>query len=1186
MNKRKKIVKGIISYILTLAMTIFFALYLNATVGWFMLVALILAPVLSVFFMLISSASVCVNCEMEDCILNKNDMCTMKVTIHNRFLFPTTPLEVQVLDSASVRSEDKHILVSVLPFEKQTIIIHFKAKMWGASHVGVKSVKATDYLGLFAFSTRKKDAPKWTSRVFVIPEIVDVSPRDDKILNVVQASCFGDDGDDTVEVSSYNTYGGFPGCDNREYVPGDSLKRINWKQSAKREKLLVRLDDVLASKSVNLVLDSAYFQKTLPIEKLKQSSLYQDMEKEEIEAKIAEDAVETTLGIVKALIASNYTVKVFFTIETEFTLYEIEDEQDIELLRIRLAEYDFDRTGEKERFPKEEMLEIQSSFIYCTPNDYKMVYSHVKEERDENKISVFSIVGDVVNALPEVEQVSSALNKGEKKKKRSQNVPKSIGLKKNLLSMMIPYCLALVSSVTLFEVFKVSPVSLWTVLQAIVCLAIFALCYYAKEHKFIGGAIIGIVIVGALFYFSTVAFSGITYMQWFVSGADTIESTSEYLLSLIAIFTLLFSMVLFYYTQIYYRTFAILLVSIIPYVVYVKLIREVRIGYVAIAVVLNAAAFLINTRKRKDAKKRIVGFTKGILSLGIYALCFIMMAFAVPRGEETKYYHYFEEWFLGGNASVPIPEEYGDQNDYSGNADNFNQLTNRQLYNIYNADLSDKLYVRRQVFDYYDFENDRWYDDDIYATYANIDEEAAAHTASLQNENLLKLLIVCDELSPGFLEKYQLEELKNKDYRDVVNHASISARNFESFYLIAPLKTLNMETYYSDNIHRTAHGVYGNGDAPFGRYISYDITYVSEFKAKKDWIAIGGANLSYEQSYQLYDEMLSIINNAISGEMESSNMIAKEELEQYKEWSQAFYQENRFAKEYANACQKNTEEIPDEIVALARNITKDCTYEWEKAEALEQYFENENFVYDLEYDAPDDSVEYFLFEGKTGTCSDFASAYVLMARAVGLTVRYVEGFVPSREISATYEWQYLVRTKSSHAYPEVYIPNLGFVVYEPTVGGIGEMNFSQNAGIMAYITTLVFRFVGIISVIVLLIAFGLLISRIIAPTLAEKHFMSQVKKAENNAAVIMLYKRFMNKYVKTFLHQVTAHTPYEVAMWFEQIFQEDISILCYAVEKSIYGEMTISTGEFEETLEIYYKAKSAVKEYKKQNKKR
>ena len=54
MKKVFKVVKGIISYILALALTVVFALFLNARVGWFMLIALILAPVLSVFFAFIT----------------------------------------------------------------------------------------------------------------------------------------------------------------------------------------------------------------------------------------------------------------------------------------------------------------------------------------------------------------------------------------------------------------------------------------------------------------------------------------------------------------------------------------------------------------------------------------------------------------------------------------------------------------------------------------------------------------------------------------------------------------------------------------------------------------------------------------------------------------------------------------------------------------------------------------------------------------------------------------------------------------------------------------------------------------------------------------------------------------------------------------------------------------------------
>ncbi len=1161
MKRGKKIVKGIISYILTLALTIFFALYMNATVGWFMLVALILAPVLSVFFALLTTLFVRVDCEMEDCLLAKGDTCQMTVILQNKSLFPTTPLEVEVLNGEGVKSNNKHILVSLLPFEKQSIQITFCAKICGPSNVGIKSVKATDYLGLLAFKIRKVSYESLKRNVAVIPNMADVSLRDDKILKVMQASLHAEDGDDTVEVSS-NTFGGFPGCDNREYVPGDPLKRVNWKQSAKRGRLLVRLDDVLSSKSVNLVLDSIFLRNLVDKEKMAKVPGYAEISPEDIPAKIAEDAVENALGIARALILSSYSVNFFVAKETDFERFGMEDEKDIESVRLLLAGYKFDQSGQRRRIPKEDTLDKYAAFIFSTPNDYKEVFGALKEHEDASRMSVFSVIGD---ANIQMDRQEKAILKREKR----QTEDAKGKLMSQIGSMIIPYLLALVSSVTLFAVFGVSPFSWWTILQAIVCAGIFGLCHYAKGHKLLGGALISVVIVVSLFFFSRVAFSGVEYLQWFMSGADSIENTFSYLMSLVLVFTMLFAMVLFYYTQVYYRTSAILLVTIIPYVVYVKLIREVGIGYVMLAIVLNVATFLINTRKQSDSGKRISGYQKGIVSVIMYAVCFVLIAYAIPKSDETKYYHFFEEWFLGGNTSVPVPEEYGDKNEYSGNADNFNQLTNRQLYNVYNADLSEALYLRRQVFDYYDFKNHRWYDEDAYSEYSKKMTDSGYDKKYLNNTVFLELLKKADEASPGFLEKYDMAHMKDAYFEEKVSTATIMSRNFESYYLITPTKTQQVSSYYDDKIYMTEHGIYGNETESFLRSSTYQVTYVSEFKAKSDWIELGGSNMNYETSSRMISEMYEIIaSNYSMGSTEYEAALA-------------FYEEDSFAQKYARACMENTAQISDEVRQLALEITKDCTYEWEKAQALDRYFLVGGFTYDLEYDAPDDSVEYFLFEGKTGTCSDFASAYVLLARAAGLTVRYVEGFVPSREVTATYEWQYVVRTKSSHAYPEVYIPNLGFVVYEPTAGNIAETEMTQNAGVVSYITTVVFRVVAILASVAFAIAIILIVSRIIAPAMLEKNFLKKVDKATNTAAVIMLYKRILHKHSAQYISAAAINTPYEFAEKFEAIFAYDISPFTYLVEKAAYRNVEVDERDKKEAVFIYMQTKKIIKNHRK-----
>ncbi len=1169
MKKGKKIVKGIISYILALALTVFFALYMNATVGWFMFVALILAPVLSVFFALLTSLFTGVDIEMEDCVLAKGDSCRMKIHVRNKSLFPTTPLEIEMLSMDGVKCQDKQVIASLLPFDKQSFEVTFTAKISGPAMVGIKSVKATDYLGILSFMVRRIAYDKLKRHVAVIPNMADISLRDDKILMIMQAANQYEDSDDTKEAGT-NTVGGFPGCDNREYQPGDPLKRINWKQSAKRGKLLVRLDDVLSSKSVNLVLDSSFLRESVNMDKVSDSLLYKDVPKEDLILKIAEDAVEAALGISRALVLSGYTVKFFINGETEFNQYELEDERDLENIRLLLAKYKFDYDGQKERFPEEDILDKYATFLFCTPNGYKDVYVGLNDGEDASRMSVFSIIGDLSGETGEKKAIPE---RKERIKENNEN-PK---IKEMVRDMLIPYLLSLTLSVTIFAVFGVSPVSIWSLAQAVVCGGIFVLCSYTKRHKLIGGVLISIEILVALFFFSLVAFSGVEYLQWFISGADTIENTFSYLMSLMLIFTLLFSMVTFYYTQVYYRTSAIMLVTLIPYVVYVKLIREVAIGYVMVAIVLNVAAFLFNVRKQRDRDKRIVGYKKGLVSVFLYAVCFILIAFAIPKSEETKYYHFFEEWFLGGNTSVPVPEEYGVQSEHSGNADNFNQLTNRQLYNIYNADLSETLYLRRQVFDYYDFENHRWYGEKDYSKYTTPYEITNTDTINLTRTKFLELLRKTEEVSPGFLEKYNLQEICNSDFNEEVINATVFTRNFESFYLPAPVKTISISMGYDGStVYTNTHRIYGRENVPFARNQSYDIEYVSDSKVKEDWISQGGSDMTYDTEKKMLDELYEIWIRK-QGEWNEEDALVWDIDWEYMD-----------IERYARACEKNTEKISEEVVELAVEITKDCTYEWEKAEAIERYFHEEQYVYDLEYDAPDDSVEYFLFEGKTGTCSDFASAYVLLARAAGLTVRYVEGFVPTREVTANYEWHYVVRTKTAHAYPEVYIPNLGFVVYEPTVGIVADSGQTRNYGVVSYVITIVMRVGTIFAGVIFLIALILLVSRIIAPAINETYFLKKVHKAENGTALIMLYKRIRDKETYAYIKDSMADTPYEFALQFEYVFQQDISALIYLVEKAAYRNVSITNQEKQVALEIYQQIKSIIKEYKrkKRHKKR
>ena len=120
------------------------------------------------------------------------------------------------------------------------------------------------------------------------------------------------------------------------------------------------------------------------------------------------------------------------------------------------------------------------------------------------------------------------------------------------------------------------------------------------------------------------------------------------------------------------------------------------------------------------------------------------------------------------------------------------------------------------------------------------------------------------------------------------------------------------------------------------------------------------------------------------------------------------------------------------IVGVARSITRASTTPYEKALALQNYFRR-GFVYDLNARAGHDeqALENFLFRTRRGYCEQFAGAYAVLARAVGLPTRVAVGFTPG-ELGG--DGEYHVRGLNAHAWPEVYLEGSGWVAFEPTPG--------------------------------------------------------------------------------------------------------------------------------------------------------
>jgi len=119
----------------------------------------------------------------------------------------------------------------------------------------------------------------------------------------------------------------------------------------------------------------------------------------------------------------------------------------------------------------------------------------------------------------------------------------------------------------------------------------------------------------------------------------------------------------------------------------------------------------------------------------------------------------------------------------------------------------------------------------------------------------------------------------------------------------------------------------------------------------------------------------------------------------------------------------------DRVVDLAASLTAGAGSNYERAAAVERWLEA-NKRYSLDAPKPDDDlVTEFVLGDAPGYCTYYASAMAVLLRSQGVPARFVTGFTSGQQV-ADDEW--VVRGVDSHAWVEVYVPDRGWVRFDPT----------------------------------------------------------------------------------------------------------------------------------------------------------
>lgn len=718
-----------------------------------------------------------------------------------------------------------------------------------------------------------------------------------------------------------------------------------------------------------------------------------------------------------------------------------------------------------------------------------------------------------------------------------------------ILPLVFPFLFCFMQNLAVLEIYGASGFSKYSVIAFIACALIFGVLEFMRRHR-----ILGTILYVATLYISLqiliMLISGHQgFSQWMLSGGEEYYHVN-FIYALIVCFSVFFCSVGYYFTVVIHRISYTTLICLVPCVLYVKVRDNITSGFLIALLLANFIILFMQRAKRQEQGVKIYGRGAKVISIVFISAVTLLVAAVIPRSNNTAYYSTFQRLFLEERSLHTVSDKYSRT---SGNADYYRYMQDETLYYVMADEV---MYLARQSFEYYNNELHVWVCD-------NFDDvkslsEYTQISSLLSYDKLLAAFKAAQSADESFAQRHGLEKLLgySGERFDRINTITLTPFFKSHVYILYPVRLYD---YYADN---KGYVKLIENDGLFlsrGENKEYTMQYYEEVYSAEKFKLAGGADMSLSEYYSALTDARGILSAS-----------------EYEEELQTI---RAFISEYENAVSSAVDyEIPQKIKELALEITKGCEYDYQKAEALQNYFRNSGFKYDLDYYAPTDSIEYFLFESKTGTCSDFATAFTLMAKASGLTVRYMEGFVT--EINTENEYPYVITTRTSHAYPQVFISGLGWVVYEPTNvvyrgDGASLTNEDENSPFENITVDMgIIKATGVAAVLVVIVI--LLIK--LYPLFDEALFTVKAKRYQPEKCIVLVYNRIRKTASK---QSWECLTPDDVCRYCQSI-DFDICELVRTFERVCYGKKPADESKRQSAIDTYKAYKKHRKELRKQ----
>lgn len=332
--------KFVAGYVITCSVCLLFSLVIDARFGVTFLCFLIALPILSLFFCSLALKNSAVTLEATQAVLSKGDTFTIDIRITQHGGLALALLRIALYDSVHLSGNGKQqdIVYPLFRRDTETISLTYAAAIGGSTRIGLQRIRIGDLLGFVQYQrdfTLTDDRHNQT--VAVLPHIPSLV-ENDLLREVIAAGLL----DDTEEENERHSHGnGLPGYEHRPYQPGDSLKRINWKLSAKRDSYMVRLDEAAARRQQNIVID--YF---VDADEATREERYAN-------ALRRERLLEAVLALANYLVGQEIDCHLHYLLRESWQSMTVKDQADVATLQSALAAYSFgDRRAGLSRLPR------------------------------------------------------------------------------------------------------------------------------------------------------------------------------------------------------------------------------------------------------------------------------------------------------------------------------------------------------------------------------------------------------------------------------------------------------------------------------------------------------------------------------------------------------------------------------------------------------------------------------------------------------------------------------------------------------------------------------------------------------------------------------------------------------------------------------------------------------------------